>query len=123
MAIDLSKSEPVSIGELIVGDTIRLSYKKEKQAYYATRLGVVEKININSDDEVESVLLADHVAGNEEYLDEPELRLFLKSRIGTIDRYPEVTPLPSKPVAEEEKVVTFTIPQGKKAYLRIENVD
>lgn len=122
--IDLTKYEPVSPNELVVGDTIRLSYKKEKQAYFATRLGVVQEVTLDADCDVESILVSDHVAGKDEYLDDPELRRFLVSRIGTIDRYHKVTPLPSTPtkVEEEEKVVTFTIPKGKKAYLRIENV-
>lgn len=119
--IDLTNYEPVDLNDVNVDDTLRFSYKKEKQANWATRLGVVTEVKRNNKGEVESILVNDHVASKEEFLEDVEPRRFLASRIGTVDRYPEVMVPASKPVPVEEEVVTFTIPKGKKAYLRIEN--
>lgn len=119
--IDFANYEPISLNEVEVGNVIRFSYKKEKQANWATRLGVVTEVKRNNKGEVESILVNDHVASKEEYLEDVEPRRFLASRIGSVDRYPEVMVPASKPVPVEEEVVTFTIPKGKKAYLRIEN--
>lgn len=96
------------------GNFVRLTYKKEKQAYYQIRVGAVEKVVRDTSGNLISLLLKDYTANPDQYLDDPGIRNLLASRIGEIEIFAKAAP-----ATPDYDVIEVKVPKSHKALVKI----
>ena len=106
--------ENMTKNDISEGDFVRLTYKKEKSAYYQIRMGFVDTVSFGPNGKLASLLLSDYTADPDTYLDEPGTRNLLVGRMGGVEVY-------NTTENNDMEEIVLQIPKGRTALLKIKD--